>query len=190
MPLVRGLGVFSFLLCAASRSLTMFIPAGTTGLDGAGGMSIGGSFLPASPDDSFRAGVRGGSDGISRGTDFSAIGTLGDDFAPFNSNILSSLPCLGRLGERGGRVEALKAGAIIRPASKEGALKAVVLAVPFDAFETMERFDTVEAIDSMESRRIRLSDGLLGGRDGETCKDDVRGGSLGGAVGRVGFVTA
>lgn len=41
----------------------------------------------------------------------------------------------------------------------------------------------VEAIDSEESRRVIGWEGLRGGRDGEDCKDGVRGGSLGGAFG-------
>ena len=65
----------------------------------------------------------------------------------------------------------------------EGLLEIDVLAVPLDKFENVERFDMVEAIDSEESRRVIGWEGLRGGRDGEDCKDGVRGGSLGGAFG-------
>lgn len=48
-------------------------------------------------------------------------------------------------------------------------------------------FDMVEAIDSEESRRTMGAEGLRGGRDGDDCKEGVRGGSLGGAVGFADF---
>ena len=101
--------------------------------------------------------------------------------------------CFGRLGGSGGSVEGLNAGGIIRSAFIDGVLEADVLAVPFDMFdifERVERFETVEAIDSLESLRLRVPDCLLGGKDGDACEDDVRGGNLGGGVGLVGFETA
>lgn len=137
--------------------------------------------------------VRGGSDGTFCEAKVSTVTTVGDDFVPANSSLFLSIFCFGRLGGRGGRVEGLKAGGTIRPASIDGVLEADVLAVPldiFDIFEIVERFETVEAIDSLESLRPRAPDGLLGGKDGDACTDGVRGGNFGGGVGRVGFDTS
>ena len=87
-------------------------------------------------------------------------------------------------------MEGSKAGAIIRPASIEGVLDIEVLAVPPDKFDLVEMFDTVEAIDSEESRLTMDAEGLRGGRAGDGWEEGVRGGSLGGAIGRAGFEAA
>lgn len=115
--------------------------------------------------------------------------TLGSRASDLTGDILLfSTFCAERFGGRGGRLEGLKAGAIIRPDSAEGLLEIDVLAVPLDRFENVEMFDMVEAIDSEESRRTMSgAEGLRGGRDGDDCMEGVRGGSLGGAVGFAGL---
>ena len=72
----------------------------------------------------------------------------------------------------------------------DGVLEADLLAVTFDSPEIDEMFDIVDEIDSVESRRVRLPEGGLGGREGDACEDAVRGGSRGGGVGRAVFETA
>ena len=153
----------------------------------AGGCS-GGS-LGAGPKGSFLGGILGGSDGIC-GDGTSTVITLGVDLLALNGILCLSLSDLGRLGGRGGRVEGLKTGAIIRPACIDGVRDAEVLAVSFDRAETEDMFEIVDAIDSVDSRLPRCPEGRLGGSDGDGCDEGVRGGSLGGGVGLVGFETA
>lgn len=151
-----------------------------------GGCS-GGS-LRARPVDSL-AGVLGGSDGAGRGGETSTVVTLGVDFAPFNCIRCFSVSLVGRFGVRGGRLERLNAGGTIRSPFIDGVLEADVLAVPFDRPEMEEIFETVDEIDSVESRRTRLPEGRLGGSEGDGCEDGVRGGSRGGGVDLAGFET-
>lgn len=134
--------------------------------------------------DPFKVDVLGGSDGASLSAEDSVV-TLGDDFVPVRGSLCLSVICFGRLGGRGGWLEGLKAGGIIRPPSMDGVLEVDILTAPFDKFEI---FEVIEFIDSLDSRRPSVPDGLLGGRDGDTCEVTVLGGSLGGVC-RIGFET-
>lgn len=173
----------------AVLSWGLFMPYDKADRAGIGGECSGGS-LRAGPKESFLTGVLGGSDGTVCGDAASTVITLGVDLVALNGILCFSLSRYGRLGGRAGRVEGSKTGAIIRPASIDGVLDADVLAVPFDKAEIDDTFETVDAIDSVDSRLFRCVDGCLGGRDGEDCEEDVRGVSLGGGVGLIGFETA
>ena len=92
--------------------------------------------------------------------------------------------CVGvRFGGRGGSLAGSNTGAILLPPSIEGVREADVRAVPLERAEIEEIFEVVEAIDSIESRLLSGSEGLLGGRAGEHWVESLRGGSRGGGVG-------
>lgn len=55
--------------------------------------------------------------------------------------------------------------------------------MPFDKAEIEETLEVMEAMDSLESRLLSGSEGLLGGRAGEGCVELLRGGSRGGGAG-------
>lgn len=94
-----------------------------------------------------------------------------------------------RFGGRGGRLAGSNTGAILLPPSIEGVREAEVRAVPLERAEMEEMFEVVEAMDSIESRLLNGSVGLLGGRAGESCVESLRGGSRGGGVGFGGWAT-
>ena len=105
------------------------------------------------------------------------------DFADF-SNPLPSASVGVRFGGKGGSFVGSNTGAITRVlVSIEGVLEADVLAVPLDKAEIEETLEVMEAMDSLESRLLSGSDGLLGGRAGEGCVELLRGGSRGGGAG-------
>ena len=113
--------------------------------------------------------------------------TLGVDFADF-SDPLPSASVGVRFGGKGGSFVASYTGAITRAlVSIEGVLEADVLAVPLDKAEIEETLEVMEAMDSVESRLLSGSDGLLGGRAGEGCVELLRVGSRGGGAGLGGF---
>lgn len=169
-PMFAELGIS--LTAFAALSSGLFMPYDKADLAGMGGGCSGGSFR-ANPKDSFLAGVLGGSDGIFCVDGTSTVTTLGVDLLALKGILCFPLSELGRLGGRGGRVEGSKTGAIIRPASIDGVLDAEVLAVPFDRPETEDMFETVDAIDSVESRLPRCPEGRLGGNDGDGFDEAV-----------------
>ena len=119
--------------------------------------------------DSVRGGSRGGKDGKTGksgnegGIDGMASFMLGVDFVAFN--VARGLSLFSRFGGNGGREASPHAGAFKRHfASVEGDLDVVVVLV---AFETPDRLDIVEFIDSVESRLGTGPEGRRGGRAGE-----------------------
>ena len=94
---------------------------------------------------------------------------------------LSSIASLVRLGGNGGKVAGSKTGALILPASSEGALDPEVLPPPFDKVDIEEMVDD---IDSFEAFLLGCcSDGRRGGKAGDGCVDCLLVGSLGGGAG-------
>lgn len=71
----------------------------------------------------------------------------------------------------------------------EGVREVDVLAVPLDRADMEETLEVVEAIDSLESRLLNGSVGLLGGSAGDGWVEFLRGGSRGGGVGFGGWAT-
>ncbi len=92
-----------------------------------------------------------------------------------------STSSLVRFGGSGGRELASYAGAFILVAvSMEGVLACHGFGAPFDV---MEMVDIVEATDSLEAFRLSWSDGLRGGRAGDSCADSFLWGGLRGGAG-------
>lgn len=90
------------------------------------------------------------------------------DFADFKGTLPLSGSCVWvRFGGRGGSFVGSKTGAILLPPSMEGVREVDVLAVPLDRADIEEILEVVEAIDSLESRLLNGSVGLLGGSAGD-----------------------
>ena len=113
--------------------------------------------------------------------------TEGEDFVPFSGIRAPSLSfsSFDLFGGKGGRLEGSYAGALTLGPSIEGALDPDVRAVPFDMADTEDIVETIEDIDSVESRLLSCSEGLRGGKAGECCDcgtEGLLGGSVGGAT--------
>lgn len=106
------------------------------------------------------------------------------DFTVFSGALPFSTSCVAvRFGGRGGSFAGSKTGAILLPPSIDGVRDADVLAVPLERADIEEMLEVVEAMDSLESRLLNASEGLLGGRAGDGCVEFLRGGRRGGGVG-------
>ena len=154
-------------------------PAGIVGGSRGGSFLVGGGFTNSC------VGARGGREGVGGIWRTSCTDTtLGVDLADLSGTLPFSTCCVGvRFGGRGGSFVGPNTGAIFLPPSIEGVREAAVRAVPLESAEIEEMFEVVEAMDSIESRLLSDSVGLLGGRAGENCVESLRGGRRGGGVG-------
>ena len=154
-------------------------PAGIVGGSRGGSLLVGGGFTHSC------VGARGGREGVGGTWRTSCTDTtLGVDLADLSGTLPFSTCCVGvRFGGRGGRFAGSNFGGILLPPSIEGVREADVRAVPLESAEIEEIFEVVEAMDSIESRRLSGSEGLLGGRAGDNFVESLRGGRRGGGVG-------